>query len=220
MGLQMIEHLPLVASAIVCASVAIVLVLNRLIGQGSVRAGGGTDLNLGGVKFAGFEVVVGSTLSVALLLSLVFYGSLSEELSEGRAARMLGAWQIEGNAAVQVDEDATIRWLMDGERRSDDDEWLDSRTQMAISLVDRHKIAEHGFGIADTMIHGVFWLIGTTTVIQVLLLSRYLHGLRIIMPSLMISLLLLTFFLVPRTSEIIRMSTPAADLPLIQDGLP
>ena len=89
-----------------------------------------------------------------------------------------------------------------------------------MSLVDRHKIAEHGFGIADTMIHGVFWLIGTTTVIQVLLLSRYLHGLRIIMPSLMISLLLLSFFLVPRTSEIIRMSTPAPDLPLIQDGLP
>ena len=70
------------------------------------------------------------------------------------------------------------------------------------------------------MIHGVFWLIGTTTVIQILLLSRYLHGMRIIMPSLIVSLILLTFYLVPRTSEIIRMSTPAFDLPPLQDGLP
>jgi hypothetical protein len=220
MDSRLMEYLPSVAAIIVIVSVVIVLILNRLIGQASARERGSADLNLGGVKFAGFEVVAGSTLSVALILSLVFYGSLSEELSEGRSARMLGAWQIEGNAAAQGDKDATIRWLMDGERRSNDDDWLDSRTQMAISLIDRHEIAEHGFGVADTMIHGVFWLIGTTTVIQILLLSRYLHGMRIVMPSLMISLILLTFYLVPRTSEIIRMSTPALDLIPMQDGLP
>ena len=217
-GSRMTGLLP--AAVIVIASVVLVLIVNRRIGQVAAQARGGVDLSLGGVKFAGFEIVVGSILSVALLLSLVFYGSLSEELSEGRSARMLGAWQMEGNAAAQGDEDAIIRWLMDGERRSEDDAWLDSRTQMAISLIDRHKVAEHGFGIADTMIHGVFWLVGTATVIQVLLLSRYLHGLRVIMPSLMISLILLTFYLVPRTSEMIRMSTPAPDLHPMQDGLP
>ena len=215
----MIEYLPSVAAAVI-VSVAIVLILNRLISQASARERGSAGLYLGGINFAGFEVVAGSTLSVALILSLVFYGSLSEELSEGHSARMRGAWQVEGSAAAQGDKDATIRWLMDGERRSDDDDWLDSRTQIAISLIDRHKTAEHGVGIADKMIHGVFWLIGTTTVIQILLLSRYLHGMRIIMPSLIVSLILLTFYLVPRTSEIIRMSTPAFDLPPLQDGLP
>jgi hypothetical protein len=216
----MTEHLPSAAAVIVIASVVLVLILNRFVGQAAARARGAADLYLGGVKFAGFEVVVGSTLSVALLLALVFYGNLSQELSEGRSARMLGAWQMDGNAAAQGDKDAIIRWLMDGERRSEDDTWLDSRTHMAISLIDRHKIAEYGFGIADTMIHGVFWLIGTATVIQVLLLSRYLHGMRVIMPSLMISLILLTFYLVPRTSEMIRMSTSTPDFPPMQDGPP
>lgn len=214
------DNLSSAAVIIAIASVILVLGLNRLLGQAAARARGGADLSLGGVKFAGFEVVVGSILSVAFLLSLAFYGSLSEELSESRSARMLGAWQMEGNAAAEGDEDAIIRWLMDGEQRSGDDAWLDSRTHMAISLTDRHKVAERGFGIADTIIHGVFWLIGTATVIQVLLLSRHMHGLRIVMPSMMISLILLTFYLVPRTSEMIRAFTSAPASVSMQDGLP
>jgi hypothetical protein len=214
------EHVSLTAAVIIIASVVLVLILNRLLGQAAALARGASDLSVGGVKFAGFEVVVGSILSVALLLSLAFYGSLSEELGEGHSARMLGAWQVEGNAAAAGDQDAIIRWLMDGERRSDDDAWLDSRTQMAISLTDRHKIAEQGFGVADTIIHSVFWLIGTATVIQVLLLSRHMHGLRVVMPSMMVSLILLTFYLVPRTSDMIRMFTSAPASNSLQDSLP
>lgn len=214
------EQLSSAAAVIVIASVVLVLILNRLLGRAAARSAGSADLSLGGVKFAGFEVVVGSILSVALLLSLVFYGNLSEELSEGRSALMLGAWQMEGNAAAEGDDDTIIRWLMDGERRSDDEAWLESRTQMAISLADRHMIAEHGFGIADTIIHGVFWLIGSATVIQVLLLSRHMHGLRIVMPTMMVSLILLTFYLVPRTSELIRVFTSAPASLSLQDGLP
>lgn len=214
------EFLPSATAIIVIASVVLVLILNRLLGRAAARSRGNADLSLGGVKFAGFEVVVGSILSVALLLSLVFYGSLSEELSEGRSALILGAWQMEGNAAAAGDEDAIIRWLMEGKHKSDDDTWLESRTLMAIALADRHEIAEHGFGIADTIIHGVFWLIGTATVIQVLLLSRHMHGLRIVMPSMMVSLILLTFYLLPRTSEMIRVFTSSPASLSLQDSLP
>lgn len=214
------EFLPSATAIIVIASVVLVLILNRLLGRAAARSRGNADLSPGGVTFAGFEVVVGSILSVALLLSLVSYGSLSEELSEGRSALMLGAWQMEGNAAAAGDEDAIIRWLMEGERNSDDDTWLESRTLMAIALADRHEIAEHGFGFADTIIHGVFWLIGTTTVIKVLLLSRHMHGLRIVMPSMMVSLILLTFYLLPRTSEMIRVFTSSPASLSLQDSLP
>jgi hypothetical protein len=158
-------------------------------------AGTTTLRGLGGVKLNGFEVVVGSILSVVLVVCVVLYGKLVEESGQIESAKLLGAWQIERGSDFQASESDIVEWLIKGEQEFDDEALLESRTEWAVSLADQHKITKRGFRIADGFIHAAFWFIMTATTLQILLISQDLHGLRVLMPAIFVGFMILMSFL-------------------------
>jgi hypothetical protein len=159
-------------------------------------AAGNTALTgLGGVKLSGFEVVVGSMLSVVLVVCVVLYGKLIEEGSQIESAKLLGAWRPERGTDFQSTENAIVDWLIEGERDFSDDALLETRSEWAVSLADQHKITKRGFRIADGVIHVVFWFIVTITALQFLLISQGLHGLRVLIPVVLVGFMIIILFL-------------------------
>ncbi len=182
------------AALIVTASL-VYLVVDRARISSAPAAGGTTLREIGGVKLNGFEVVVGSILSVVLVVCVVLYGKLLDESSQIESAKLLGAWQVEIGTDVQDNENAIVEWLIEGEREFDDESLLGSRVEWAVSLADQHNITRRGFRIADGVIHAVFWFIMTATMLQILLISQDLHGLRVLMPAIFVGFMIIMSFL-------------------------
>lgn len=193
-------------TALIITASLVYLVVYRTRFSSAPAAGGTTLSGIGGVKLNGFEVVVGSILSVVLVVCVVLYGKLLDESSQIESARLLGAWQVEIGTDVQDNENAIVEWLIEGEREFDDESLLESRVEWAVSLADQHSITKRGFRIADGVIHAVFWFIMTVTMLQILLISQDLHGLRVLMPAIFVGFMIIMSFLTSGASGLAPIS--------------
>lgn len=163
----------------------------------SQQANADEILQVGGLKFSGHEALMGSLVTIVLVMSVVLYGSLRQEVNDIETAQVLGSWHM-GSAPGQTAGPREIAdWLMDGASQVDDEDLLNLRADLATSMADRHGIARSTFRLADLVVRYAVWFVALLAILQSLLISRHLHGLRILMPAMTITLVVLFLVAAP-----------------------
>lgn len=167
----------------------------------ATQVAGDTLVQVGGTKLAAQEAVVSSVLSVVLILCVVLFGRLQAEMNDRYTAETVGAWQFGVTAGSGGEQDRIVRWLLQAERQADDEAFLDQQTGWAVSLTDAHRVTQASLGTLDAVIRSVLWFVVVATGLQTLLVSRRLHGLRIVMPFTVVVLLVVFLVSIPSTHE-------------------
>ncbi|MEI6537520.1 MAG: hypothetical protein WCN98_19405 [Verrucomicrobiaceae bacterium] len=196
-------------------STAVLLVLifsylaNRLTSPGTASD---PLLDVGGFKFSVHEALMGALTSIIFVLCAAFYVRFIQEANQIRTAQILGAWQFRFGSDVGGNDDKIIAWLMSG-KYDPFDIASDYRTELAVSLADRHVVTRTAFLAMDSVVRYGIWATAGLAIIQTLLNARQLRGLRILIPAMVIAILVFIVLYFPECRDLIKLlpsSAPAA----------
>lgn len=198
----MIQHLVIIGLFV--ASILLVVTFSYLFNRVAASATSSDPLlDVGGFKFSVHEALMGALTTVIFVLCAAFYARFIAEANQMRTAQILGAWQF-GYSPDTGNDDKIIAWLMSG-HYDPYDIGSDYRTEFAVSLADHHVVTRRALLATDAVVRHSIWVVAGLAVVQSLLNSRNLHGLRILMPAMIVTIVSVLFLFFPEMRELVHM---------------
>lgn len=204
------QYLPVFA--LFAASVVLVLAFTHAVNQLAAPATpNGPLLEVGGFKFSVHEALMGALTSIIFVLCAAFYARFIAEVNQMRTAQILGAWQFGYSPELGSNNAKIVAWLMSGS--SDPYSFAaDYRTELAVSLADRHMVTRKALLGMDAVIRYGIWAAAGFAIVQSLLNSRHLRGLRILLPAMIITIVGFIFIFFPETRDLVHLLDTAQPL--------
>ena len=183
----------------------LVLVYALLANRGLTASGPADPIqDVGGVKFSVHEALMGAIMSIIFVLCAVSYGRFIQEANQMRSAEIMGAWHFGYVPDAANNNDKIVAWLMSSVQNSSDAA-PDYQIELAVSLADRHVITSSAFLAIDPILRYGIWSVAVVAIAQSLLNSRQLHGLRILMPAMIITLIVFLLLFLPEASDLAKL---------------